>query len=90
MIKAHCEAAHGWRNEQRRGGNVKQKKTQPPNRVWDEGQAYQQFFNEPSWKRNTPVTVPAGGASSGGTRHDAVRLFDRLLTQRETEDKEQR
>jgi hypothetical protein len=33
MIKAHCEAAHGWRNEQRRGGNVKQKKAQPPNRM---------------------------------------------------------
>lgn len=40
MIKAHCEAAHGWRNEQRRGGNVKQKKAQPPNKIWDEGQAY--------------------------------------------------
>jgi hypothetical protein len=37
MIKAHCEAAHGWRNEQRHRGNVKQKKAQPPNRMWDEG-----------------------------------------------------
>jgi hypothetical protein len=40
IIKAHCEAAHGWRNEQRRGGNVKQKKAQPSNKMWDEGQAY--------------------------------------------------
>jgi hypothetical protein len=26
MIKAHCEAAYGWQNEQRRRSNVKQKK----------------------------------------------------------------
>jgi superfamily II DNA helicase RecQ len=46
MIKAHYEAAHGWRNKQRRGGNIKQKKAQLPNRMWDEGQAYQQFFTK--------------------------------------------
>jgi hypothetical protein len=88
MIRAHCEAAHGWRNEQKRGGNVKQKKAQPPNRIWDEGHIYQQFFNEPSWKRNTPVTIPGG--DGGTTVRDAVELFDRLLTQRETEDNQQR
>jgi uncharacterized C2H2 Zn-finger protein len=88
MIKTHCEAAHGWRNEQRRGGNVKRKKAQPPNKMWDEGQAYQQFFNEPSWKRNTPVTVPAsggGGSGGGDAGQDAAELFDRLLTQREAD-----
>jgi hypothetical protein len=37
MIKAYCEAAHGWHNEQRCGGNVKQKKAQLLNRMWDEG-----------------------------------------------------
>jgi hypothetical protein len=71
MIKAHCETAHGWRNEQRRGGNMRQKKAQPPNRIWDKGQAYQQFFNEPSWKRNTPTHYPANniaGYCSGSTR----------------------
>jgi hypothetical protein len=39
-IKAHCETVYGWHNEQRRGGNVKQKKAQLPNRMWDDGQAY--------------------------------------------------
>jgi hypothetical protein len=63
---------------------------QTANRMWDEGQAYQQFFNEPSWKRNTPVTVSAGGGSDGGTRQDAVELIDRLLTQREADDSRQR
>jgi hypothetical protein len=89
-IQEHCREAHGWRNEQRRGGNVKQKKAQPPNRMWDEGQAYQQFFTKPSWKRNTPVTVPADGGSDGGARQDAVELFDRLLTQREADGSQQR
>jgi hypothetical protein len=36
-IQEHCREAYGWRNKQRRGGNVKQKKVQPPNRMWDKG-----------------------------------------------------
>jgi hypothetical protein len=89
-IQEHCREVHGWRNEQRRGGNVKQKKAQPPNRMWDEGRAYQQFFTKPSWKRNTPVTVPADGGGAGDAGQDAVELFDRLLTQRETDSSQRR
>jgi hypothetical protein len=89
-IQEHCRKVHNWQNEQRRGGNVRRKRVQTANRMWDEGQAYQQFFNEPSWKRNTPVTVSAGGGSDGGTRQDAVELIDRLLTQREADDSRQR
>jgi hypothetical protein len=89
-IQGHCREAHGWRNEQRRGGNVKRKKAQPPNRMWDEGQAYQQFLTQPLWKRNTPVTVAADGGGGGDTGQDAVELFDRLLTQREAEGIQQR
>jgi hypothetical protein len=33
MIQAHCKAAHGWQNEQRRRGNVKRKKAQTGNRM---------------------------------------------------------
>ena len=62
--------------------------------MWDEGQAYQQFFTKPPWKRNTPVAVPAGGGGGGGggggTGQDAVELFDRLLTQREADGIQQR
>jgi hypothetical protein len=90
MIQAHCKAAHGWQNEQRRGGNVKRKSAQTVNRMWDEGQAYQQFFNEPSWKRNTPINVSAGGGSDGSSRQDAVELINWLLTQREADDSRQR
>jgi hypothetical protein len=71
---------------------MKNKRVQKANRMWEEGQAYQQFFMKPSWKRNTPVTVPAaagggGGGSGGGTGtgRDAVELIDRLLTQREVD-----
>jgi hypothetical protein len=96
MIQAHCKAAHGWQNEQKRGGNMKKKRVQTANRMWEEGQAYQQFFTKPSWKKNTPVTVPAvvagGGGTGGGTGtgRDAVELIDRLLTQRETDDSRRR
>jgi len=88
-IQEHYWEAYGWRNEQRRGGNVKQKKVQLPNRMWDEGQAYQQFFTKPSWKRNTPVTVLAHGGGNGDAGQDAVELFDRLLTQREADGSQQ-
>jgi hypothetical protein len=47
-IKSHCQEVHGWQNEQKRGRNVKQKRVQTANRMWDEGQAYQQFFTKPS------------------------------------------
>ena len=39
-IQSHYQEVHGWRNEQKRGGNVKQKRVQTANRMWDEGQAY--------------------------------------------------
>jgi hypothetical protein len=84
-IKAHCETTHSWCNEQRHRGNVKQKTAQPPNRMWDNRQAYQQFFNKPVWKRNTPVTALADNSSSSSTGQDVVALADRLLTQREAE-----
>jgi hypothetical protein len=90
MIQAHCKAAHGWQNEQRRGGNVKRKKVQTANRMWDDGQAYQRFFSEPPWKRNTPVTAPADNGGSGGAGQDVVALADRLLTQREAVSSQQR
>jgi hypothetical protein len=51
--------------------------------MWDDGQAYQRFFSEPPWKRNTPVTVPADSGGDGDAEQDAVELFDQLLTQRE-------
>jgi hypothetical protein len=37
MVQAHCRTAHGWTNEQKRGGNAKQKSKHTPNRMWQEG-----------------------------------------------------
>ena len=53
--------------------------------MWDDRQVYQRFFSELVWKRNTPVTVPVGSGSNGSARQDAMKLFDRLLTQREAD-----
>lgn len=36
-IQDHCKTMHGWKNEQKRGGNVYRKTTQTPNRLWEEG-----------------------------------------------------
>ena len=40
MIQRHCREAHGWQNEQKRGGNTRTKSTHAPNRMWREEQAY--------------------------------------------------
>jgi len=32
-IQTYCKEAHGWQNEQKRGGNVKQKSKHAPNRM---------------------------------------------------------
>jgi hypothetical protein len=49
-IQDHCKTKHGWKNEQKPGGNVYKKTTQSPNRLWDEGQACQTFFAQRAWQ----------------------------------------
>lgn len=50
-IQEHCKSAHGWENEQKRGGNAKQKQTQSANRLWRSGVYCQRFFLFPEWTR---------------------------------------
>lgn len=50
-MQEHCKTVHGWENGQRRGGDTRKKSKQTPNRLWEEGQAVQQFFVQGSWKR---------------------------------------
>lgn len=50
-IQEHCKEQHQWVNEQKRGGHSRLKEKQSPNRLWETGCSYQQFFRVPCWKR---------------------------------------
>ena len=66
-MQEHCKTVHGCENGQRRGGDTRKKSRQTPNRLWEEGQAVQQFFVQGSWKRyfaiKPPDPVPQAPAS---------------------------
>lgn len=48
-IAEHCKKQHGWVNQQQRGGDAREKASQPPNRMWDEGQLCQRVFRAAGW-----------------------------------------
>jgi hypothetical protein len=50
-VQAHCSKQHGWVNQQGRGGNMQLKHKQTPNRLWQDGQHCQVFFQVGEWKR---------------------------------------
>ena len=56
-IQEHCKETHGWMNTQKRGDNMRQRSKHTPNRLWEEEQAYQQFFRAVGWQRLFPVRV---------------------------------
>jgi hypothetical protein len=49
QIRAHCTAEHGWVNNQRRGGDVRQKSRQSNNRLWQDKQTCQRLFGAAGW-----------------------------------------
>jgi hypothetical protein len=85
-IQEHCKTQHGWENCQKRGGNMRVKSVHSTNRMWDEGQAYQQFFSAPGWKRNTPVYISPSlitSAQSGVGQGELEQHADQLIEERE-------
>lgn len=81
-MQEHCKVQHGWVNCQKRGGNVRSKSIHAANRMWEEGQAYQQFFAMPPWKRYTAVKPSTPAASQEG-EDDREKQADRLIAEQE-------
>lgn len=50
-IQKHCRLEHGWMNERGRGGNVRKKGKQALNRMWEDKQSCQRFFEYRQWQR---------------------------------------
>jgi hypothetical protein len=49
-IQNHCSEEHGWVNQQQRGGNTLLKEKQSPNRLGQDSQRCQEFFQVGQWK----------------------------------------
>ena len=73
-MQKHCADKHGWTNEQKRGGDVRTKHTQAPNRMWVEGQRCQTFFHFKPWSRL--FIVDQSRSESG---HHGVSRADEIL-----------
>lgn len=56
-MQQHCKIAHGWTNDQKRGGNKKMQQKQSPNRLWVSSISCQQFFRVPGWKKYFEVAA---------------------------------
>ncbi|KAK5109835.1 hypothetical protein LTR85_002040 [Meristemomyces frigidus] len=56
-IQRHCKEQHGWKNRQKRGGNARQKLVHSTNKMWQEGQDCQRFFEFGKWKKYFAVKV---------------------------------
>lgn len=56
-IRGHCEDKHQWVNQQKRGGNSRQKQMHPANKVWKCNRACQRFFKTGSWQRYFEVAA---------------------------------
>jgi superfamily II DNA helicase RecQ len=78
-IRAHCTDEHGWVNNQKRGGDVKQKSKQPSNRLWRDGQSCQRLFKAAGWPAYIVVeaTVSESGMEDLSQRVKADRQHQR-------------
>ena len=56
-IREHCKDKHRWTNNQKRGGDVRQKRPHAPNKLWRCNRACQMFFKSGSWKRHFEVAA---------------------------------
>ena len=57
-IQKHCNEQHRWVNRQKRGGNARDKAVHSANKMWQEGQCCQRFFEFGKWKKYFPVMSP--------------------------------
>ena len=55
-MQKHCKTEHNWKNTQKRGGDVRKKTVGGDNRMWEEGQHCQRFFEFAQWKRYFQVS----------------------------------
>ena len=56
-IQQHCKQQHGWGNRQKRGDPIAKRQKHSPNKMWQDGQHCQRFFEHPHWKTYFAVTV---------------------------------
>jgi hypothetical protein len=81
-IQRHCKQDHGWVNEQTRGGNARGKHPETPNRMWESGQSYQEFFRYAQWRRRFVVEKNAHTPTTTANQvDDIVQRGEDMLAQ---------
>jgi hypothetical protein len=58
-IRDHCTVQHGWASTQARGGDYKQKQSQPSNRIWEDNLLCQRVFRAVGWPAYRMVQASA-------------------------------
>lgn len=82
-MQNHCKTEHAWVNGQKRGGRSKSKLAHTANRMWSEGQAYQQFFAMPGWMRLTAVRATSSTGDANDRSEWSDDFVDNLAEKRE-------
>ncbi|UPX19135.1 uncharacterized protein EKO05_0009407 [Ascochyta rabiei] len=62
-MQKHCKDEHGWVNEQKRGGDIRQKSKHSRNRVWRDSQSCQRLFRAVGWPAYVAVETSVGAAT---------------------------
>ncbi|CAA9967161.1 ATP-dependent DNA helicase Q1 [Pyrenophora teres f. maculata] len=62
-IQKHCKEEHGWVNQQKRGGDMRQKSKHASNRIWRDGQSCQRLFRAVGWPAYVAVETSVEAAN---------------------------
>ncbi|KAK1919460.1 hypothetical protein P3342_013199 [Pyrenophora teres f. teres] len=62
-IQKHCKEEHGWVNQQKRGGDMRQKSKHASNRIWRDGQCCQRLFRAVGWPAYVAVETSVEAAN---------------------------
>lgn len=62
-IQKHCKDEHGWVNQQKRGGDMRQKSKHASNRIWRDGQSCQRLFRAVGWPAYVAVETSVEAAN---------------------------
>ncbi|KAE8822992.1 hypothetical protein HRS9122_10467 [Pyrenophora teres f. teres] len=63
-IQKHCKEEHGWvNNQQKRGGDMRQKSKHASNRIWRDGQCCQRLFRAVGWPAYVAVETSVEAAN---------------------------
>lgn len=80
-MQEHCKQKHSWVNQQKRGGNMRQKSQHSSNRLWKHNQPCQRLFRAVGWPAY--MTIENRATSQGAEDGSHVYAADFLRMEEE-------